>query len=102
MPEQDREKKLEGKTSLTPSSDEFIISELEAIKREVDGTTGRVIDISNNDILQPKPIAVGTPPKTADVSDIEVESGFLSPEKSKFALNLLRVRQRKIQSKKAA
>lgn len=58
MPEQDKEKRtLEGKVVETTSSDTFVARQVESIRQQIGGTTGRIInvtDVSETDVFAPK------------------------------------------------
>ncbi len=55
MPEKE-ENFLPGETTLTPSSDAYVASQVESIRNEIYGVGGQVVEAGEADILPPKPV----------------------------------------------
>lgn len=101
MPEQDpqKERELHGRITITPSSDEAVSRDLEAIRSGIEGTNSQTVDA---DLYVTKMIGSATDvDNEVDISPKPLSTvNELKGTDSAFGVRVLRTRKRKL--KKAA
>lgn len=100
MPEQDqKERRLEGQTTITPSSDEAIIATIEQLKSEITDLPSQ-LEVLEGETLAPIPLVHPNTPQVKLTSKVIRRLVTSSPEDSATGLTIFGERQQKIATRK--